>query len=244
MSNIIEVNSSDCIQIKDNATLLLKSDAININYMLENGDYKILIFNDCDCKTCITENGFIKNCSVTINYIDLNSFSYNQHTNINVDDNSSLIINSVYLGSDSKLIKFNINNLKSNTYSLVNNNVVCLDESDFTLECIGNITKGAKRSKCHQKSHCLTIGNPKKAKILPVLNIDENDVEASHSLSSGTIDQEIMFYMKSRGLSQSEALNLIIKSYLLPNEDFYYGFIDGNFISELAVKKVDKLCLI
>ena len=99
-----------------------------------------------------------------------------------------------------------------------------------------------KRSKCHQKSHCLTIDNPKKARVLPVLNIDEDDVEASHSLSSGTIDEEILFYMNSRGLDKKNALNLILKSYLMPNDNYYDAFDSGKLIQEKAIQKVDEIC--
>ena len=124
------------------------------------------------------------------------------------------------------------------------NNVVCLDEANFNMNVIGRIEKNTINSKHFQKSRCLTIANPKKASILPILEIDNNDVEASHSLSSGTLDEEIMFYINSRGLDKQNALNLILISYLLPNSSFYEGYEKGNEIEQLAKEKVDKLCLI
>ena len=39
--------------------------------------------------------------------------------------------------------------------------------------------------------------------------IEENDVKANHGSSIGKIDDETMFYLCSRGLSKSEATNLI-----------------------------------
>ena len=41
----------------------------------------------------------------------------------------------------------------------------------------------------------------------------------------------------------SESLNLILKSYLMPNDSFYEDYTDGKDIQEQAVKKVDLLCL-
>ena len=78
--------------------------------------------------------------------------------------------------------------------------------------------------------------------MLPVLNIDECDVEASHSLSSGTIDEEVLFYMNSRGLSQTNALSLLLHSYLMPDDEFYKIFENGEMIKEKAASKVENIC--
>lgn len=223
-------------------TLFIESSNINIRYELMDGDYNILVFNNADSKTNIVESGYIRNSKVNITYIELNNYEFNQDNSIDINENSSLNVNSIYLGINKKHIVFNMNNLEFNSTSTINNNVVCLNDADFELDVIGNIKKGAKESKCHQKSQCLTFESPKKAKILPVLNIDENDVEASHSLSSGTIDEEVLFYMNSRGLNKKEALGLLLVSYLMPSEEFYRNFIDGLEIKEIADKKVNKIC--
>lgn len=223
-------------------TLFIESSNINIRYELMDGDYNILVFNNADSETNIVESGYIRNSKVNITYIELNSYEFNQDNSIDIYENSSLNVNSIYLGINKKHIVFNMNNLEFNSTSMINNNVVCLYDADFELDVIGNIKKGAKESKCHQKSQCLTFESPKKAKILPVLNIDENDVEASHSLSSGTIDEEVLFYMNSRGLNKKEALGLLLVSYLMPSEEFYKNFIDGLEMKEIADKKVNKIC--
>ena len=224
-------------------TLFIESDLLKINYEFNNGTYNVLVFNNTDKDVEIEEKGFVKNSNVNITYIELNSFKYKQNCNIDVYKDSDLNINSIYLGINNKEIKFDIFNKESNSSVFINNNVVCLNEVDFELDIIGNIAKGAKHSKCHQKSQCLTFESPKKAKVLPVLNIDENDVEASHSLSSGTIDEEVLFYMNSRGLNKKESLGLLLVSYLMPSEDFYKDFEDGLFIKEIADKKVNTVCM-
>ena len=48
--------------------------------------------------------------------------------------------------------------------------------------------------------------------------IDEDDVEASHSLSSGTIDEDVLFYMNTKGIDYSAAMRLFISSYLTLDE--------------------------
>lgn len=225
-------------------TLVLNDEKIKIRYELCNGDYNILVFNNTNNGVNLIEEGYIKNSKVNITYIDLNDNKYNQVNNLEVYKDSSLYINCIYLGINEKNIKYNVTNVESDSLVNIINNVVCLNNCDFTLDIIGNIKNGAKRSKCFQKSSCLTFEEPRKAKVLPVLNIDENDVEASHSLSCGTIDEEVLFYMNSRGLTKKEALSLLLTSYLMPDEDFYKTFEDGLLLKDIAEKKVEKLCSI
>ena len=238
----IEIKDDKSVLIDKSCTIILKNKDINIEYSFNNDNYTVLIFNDYDGDIVINDKGSINNSKVKINYIELNNNKAGQLSTISVNDNSELEINSIYLGVNNKTITFDLRNDKPDSKIEIYNNVVCLNDADFFLEIIGRISKGARRSVCHQKSHCLTIDSPKRAKVLPELLIDDNDVEASHSLSSGTIDEEILFYMNSRGLSKAEALNLILKSYLMPNDDYYNDFEDGKLIQEKAVLKVDQIC--
>ena len=240
----IEIKDDKLVKICDSTTIILQNNYINIEYDFNNGNYSLLIFSDCSSDICINEIGTVNNSSVNINYILLDRNNLKQNTKIDVNKDSGLNVNTIYLGINKKDIKFDLFNKESDSNVEITNNIVCLQNSDFSLDCIGTIEKGAKRSKCHQKSHCLTMESPDKARILPVLNIDENDVEASHSLSSGTIDDEIMFYMNSRGLNSKEALKLILESYLMPNDDYYRPYINGEYIKEIANKKVEDICLI
>lgn len=236
-SNTFELsrNTSEVI------TLILENDETTIKYNLKDGDYKILIFNNADKSVTLTEEGLIENSSVEITYIDLNNIEFKQNNILEVYKGSSLKINSIYLGINNKDIVFNITNKESYSSVEINNNVVCLKDGNINLEVIGNIKKGAKGAKCHQASRCLTFEEPKKAKVLPVLNIDECDVEASHSLSFGTIDEEVLFYMNSRGLNKKEALGLLLVSYLMPSEEFYEEF-DAKDLYEIANSKVNDTC--
>lgn len=238
----IEITNDSTVNINFSATIILRNNIINIKYDLSNDEYNILVFNDYDGDVTLNDSGVINNSNVRINYLQLDKYNLIQNTNIDVNADSNLLINTTYLATNSKQIVFDLFNKEHDSNVDITNNIVCLNDSDFSLDCIGTIVKGAKRSKCHQKSHCLTIDNPKKARVLPVLNIDEDDVEASHSLSSGTIDEEILFYMNSRGLDKKNALNLILKSYLMPNDNYYDVFEEGKLIQEKAIKKVDEIC--
>ena len=48
----------------------------------------------------------------------------------------------------------------------------------------------------------------------PKLEIEANQVKASHAATVGRIDPEQLFYLKSRGISQTEAEKLIVDGFL------------------------------
>lgn len=248
MAELFKVNSDDKLNLKYQEdriiTIINYNKNLNIHYDLSNGEYKILIFNNANEDVILKDDGIIDNAKLVLKYIDLNSYDFKQETNINFLENCEAHVDSIYLGINSKDINFRLVNDKKNSTVSITNNVVCLNEALFNMNVIGRIEKKATNSKHFQKSRCLTIASPKKASILPVLEIDNNDVEASHSLSSGTLDENILFYMNSRGLNYNQSLNLILISYLLPNSSFYEGFELGEEIEKISKEKVDNLCLI
>lgn len=230
----LSLNKSEVI------TIILDKD-LTINYDLNDGEYKFLIFNNSTSDLTFKEKGSIKNSDVTINFLELNNNNLIHNEEIEVYRGSHLTVNTTYLGVNNKKIDFNLINKERDSSVDISNNVVCFNDADFTMNVVGKIVNGAKNSKCHQKSRCLTFESPKQSKILPVLLIDENDVEASHSLSSGTIDEDVLFYMNSRGLNKKEALSLLLYSYLMPNEEFYKEY-DALDLKEIADKKVNDIC--
>lgn len=236
------IDDDRLVHINESSTIILKNKQINIEYDFNDNNFSLLIFCDYDGNINIKDYGSLNNSNVDINYIILDRYNLIQNTKIDVNKNSTLKVNAIYLAVNKKEVVFDLYNKQADTIVDINNNIVCLEDSEFSLDCIGSIVRGAKRSKCHQKTHCLTMDNPKKARVLPVLNIDENDVEASHSLSSGTLDEEILFYMNSRGLDKKHALNLVLKSYLMPNDDFYTKYELGDQIQQIAIRKVDEIC--
>lgn len=228
-----------------NITIVIDCEIANIDYQLSQGDYNILVYRKSNEVVKLNEKGFIADDTTChIAYLDLGTNELSQGSNFEVNHHSTLNIDSIYLGSKNKKIKYDINNLKSHSVVNINNSVVALKENDLTLDVIGTIKKGAKQSVHHQSSRCLTIDKLNKVLIRPVLNIDENDVQASHSMSSGTIDEAILYYMNARGLSRSQALLLMIESYLSFESEFYQQFDSGEEIEKEAKEKVSELCLI
>ncbi len=48
----------------------------------------------------------------------------------------------------------------------------------------------------------------------PILEIYNDDTECSHSATSGSIDKEKLFYLKTRGIDEVEAKSFLINSFI------------------------------
>ncbi|MBX6351061.1 MAG: Fe-S cluster assembly protein SufD [Clostridia bacterium] len=79
-----------------------------------------------------------------------------------------------------------------------------------------DIERGAKGTSSFETAHALVLEKGARADAIPSLYIDENDVRASHSATTGQIDPEQLFYLMTRGLSQRVARRLIVRGFFEP----------------------------
>lgn len=76
------------------------------------------------------------------------------------------------------------------------------------------IAEGAKGSDSFLSMKLLLLDDKSMATAEPELEIENNEVKASHSASVGRIDEEQLFYLETRGIGKIDAENLIIKGFL------------------------------
>ncbi len=63
------------------------------------------------------------------------------------------------------------------------------------------------------EEHNLLLSSGSKIEAIPGLEIRHNDVQASHSTSLEKMDEEKLFYLKSRGLPEQEAMELLVEGF-------------------------------
>ncbi|MBR2801763.1 MAG: SufD family Fe-S cluster assembly protein [Erysipelotrichaceae bacterium] len=242
-SRFLQVSGKTELHLQESTvvTLVISGDT-EIDYDLRDGRYGILIGRKGKGALSLKETGVLRNAEVKITYLELSEEEFSQDTSLEVKEGSSLEIASYYLVSGKKKVLYDIRNSERHTGTDVVNQAVCLDGSDLFLEVTGSIERGAKGSRLVQRSRCLSIGKPKRIHAAPILKIDENDVEAGHALSSGTIDDEILYYMNARGLDRRQALSLLIRGYLLPDAELYQEYPHSKELFEETERKVDILC--
>ena len=77
-----------------------------------------------------------------------------------------------------------------------------------------HIARGARGTDSFLKLKVLLLDNQSMAIAEPELSIENNDVKASHSASVGMVDEESVLYLMSRGLTKTEAENLLVEGFL------------------------------
>lgn len=82
-----------------------------------------------------------------------------------------------------------------------------------------DIEKDAHDSDSFLSEHAMLLNPGARANAIPSLQIKNANVRAGHGATVGQIDEEQIFYLMSRGLSESEARKTIVEGFLLPAFD-------------------------
>ena len=91
---------------------------------------------------------------------------------------------------------------------------VVMENGFLDLSGIIKIKKRANLAQAFLRQKVLLVGQNSRAEARPELEIETDEVKASHAASVGRIDEEEIFYLMSRGLSRNEAIELIVKAFL------------------------------
>jgi Fe-S cluster assembly protein SufB len=78
------------------------------------------------------------------------------------------------------------------------------------------IIAGAKKSKSHVVCDALILDPESRSDTYPYIEIDEDDVSVGHEASVSKIGDEQLFYLMSRGLSEHEAVTMIVSGFIEP----------------------------
>ena len=103
----------------------------------------------------------------------------------------------------------------SNSNSRVIAHTICDDSSKNTTTGKLIINESAQNTDAGQKFLNLLLSDSAKANSIPELEVLANEVLASHGASSAPIDENQLFYLRSRGLSLEESKAIIVEGFLM-----------------------------
>jgi Fe-S cluster assembly protein SufD len=72
---------------------------------------------------------------------------------------------------------------------------------------------GAQKTDAFQTNRNIVLSDDAKADSIPNLEIEANDVRCSHAASVGPVDEDVLFYLQSRGISREEGERLIVTGF-------------------------------
>jgi len=218
--------------LKKNSSLKLINlfdDSSNNNFI--NINYQFKIEKDAILKNYKIDHKLNSNIKYFFNNIDLEhnslaeSFIFStgskfikNEINCNLNDQySSAFINGIInLKNDQHHeIKTNINHLAENTKSYQLIKSVLNDNSKGVYQGKIFVNSKAQKTDGYQLSKALLLNKNTEFDAKPELEIYADDVKCSHGSTSGNLDEDVIFYLMSRGLNYQQSRKLLINGFLL-----------------------------
>lgn len=75
------------------------------------------------------------------------------------------------------------------------------------------VRQDAQKTNAFQSNKNMLLGDGASVNTKPQLEIYADDVKCSHGTSTGRMDEEAMFYLRSRGIGEEQAKNLLMKAF-------------------------------
>ena len=76
--------------------------------------------------------------------------------------------------------------------------------------------RGAKRGVGHESEDVLLFSPTARNRTAPLILCGEEEVEGQHAASIGRLDEEKLYYLRSRGLSEAQARRLMVDARFAP----------------------------
>lgn len=110
----------------------------------------------------------------------------------------------------------NLRHQKPHTKGQVTVKGVLKDKSQSVFWGLIRIDPGAQHANAFQSQRSLIIENGPRSNAIPSLEIEANDVRCTHAASASQVDEEQIFYLKSRGLTEDDARKIIVDGFFEP----------------------------
>jgi len=159
-----------------------------------------------------------KSAKANIHLFELGSGeSINRIQSVLDDSEETIFINSlVHLDNTAKVFNsFDIIHNHSNTYSDLQVRHLLDGESKAEFEAKTIIENSAVYSKAFQNSKTILLSDNATIKARPHLEILVDELEASHGAVTGGLDENSLYYLRSRGLSENEAKKILLDAFCL-----------------------------
>jgi Fe-S cluster assembly protein SufD len=197
----------------------------NINYklnikILDNSTVTYNTYNthkyniNLDMNVDISNNGYLNS------YIGMFGSNTNNRYVVNLNEENSKVDFNVMTYNDNKSLQehnISVNHLSNHTTSNIYHYGVLNGESNSKFDVRSYIKNGCNNSNANQKSRVMCLDDKSNATILPILSIEEYDVNASHAATVTKIDERDLYYIESRGIDRNTAYAMIAVGFLLKN---------------------------
>ena len=208
--NYIDTNSKNNFFVNSFDYLKLKKDSklknIFINKDRNNCYFHNYLKSDLEQNTNV--DNYILSTGLKFNKIDI-------EINLNEEHAKSSIFSGLSLGIDEhQEIKSCINHNFKNCQSYQKIKNVLNDQSKGVYQGKIFVKQEAQKTDAYQLSKALLLNDNAEFNAKPELEIYADDVKCSHGSASGSIDLNSIHYLKSRGIPEKKAYQMLINGFL------------------------------
>ncbi len=226
------INLKVDILLEENSSLKLiefSSDKSNTNFI--NINYNFDVQKNSILKNYKIDNNSNSNLKYFFNNINQNTNSVSEifllssgsefiknEINCNLNGKyASAFVNGVFILNETKHheIKTNINHVVEDTKSYQLIKGVLEDTSKAVYQGKIFVDSKAQKTDGYQLSKAILLNENTEFNAKPELEIYADDVKCSHGSASGSLNEDSIFYLMSRGLNYQEAKKLLINGFLL-----------------------------
>lgn len=186
---------------------------------MANSNIKFYTLNETPNNTAVVDIYLMKDAVINSNIIELSKQKANVTSNIYfLETGCHANANSVAIGNGTSDLEVTIHFIHKakHTTAVMNNYGIAKDQSKIFYTGISTIEKGNSKTDSYQKTRGLNLSKDAKVIARPYLYIDEFDVIAGHGASIGSVSEDDLFYLMSRGLRKEEAQKMIINGFIRP----------------------------
>lgn len=151
-----------------------------------------------------------KNISIIIN--DFRIIKNNTDISININENSNITYNHSFINEDKYILNVNTNYKGENCK--INFNIHGITLSGNTTIKFDGILNENKNNSLLENIRLINLSDATGI-IIPNILVENNEVEANHKASIGSISHKELNYLMSKGISKKEAKGLILTGFLI-----------------------------
>ena len=127
-------------------------------------------------------------------------------------------LDAVYFGRDNDVLDYNDVSVQigKDTLCEMHTAGVLTGNADKILRGTVDFRRGAKRGVGHESEDVLMFSPTARNRTAPLILCGEEEVEGQHAASVGRLDESKLYYLRSRGLSESQARRLMVDARFAP----------------------------
>ena len=169
----------------------------------------------------INNTKFIQHENSTLNNFVLTNGNKLNHSDINIElVGDNVLSNSFVSNNASENENHNINLTNTHIGKHCNSDTVfrtvIKDKATSTFSGLIKVEPNATQTNADLQCKSLELSNFASANVRPLLEINCDDVKCSHGATIGHLDEDAIFYLRSRGLSVEEAKKMLIQAFITP----------------------------